>query len=144
MAQKGYQSDPAAPAVATNSITELFVTPAQQNTEFIQFTANRYQLVNGNLILCKDLRLEVFGNGFLPAGTHLFNLPAPLANSDGSPGRITGSFARGNGGVVAYTIAGDGRVIFEQGLIVTIGEAVINIQPYLAQNPLVYPPDFNL
>ena len=144
MTYQGYQHDLKFVS-PTNTLSQRYISPQQQQRERIAFISNRYWVVNGNLIVGNDLGIQVLGSGHVELSGHLFNLPAPMQYQDGNVSMVRGGVFNFNGALINYIIDEQGRVILQQRVIISAQQEVaLNIRPYLAQTPIRFPPDFDL
>ena len=95
---------------------------------------NRYVVVNGNLVITKDIRLKRTGGAGSVSGWVL-NLPKPLNNPTIS---FSGTITSNLGQTFQYSINGDGQVTLFGTFTSAGDELLFNINPYVAKFPLEY------
>lgn len=135
----GYQSDaPKGNGVIENrqQLLNIPINHINPNLEHSPFR-NIYAVINGNLIVGKDIRLRAKDIKQEIVGWQV-SLPAPLDQD--LRGEHTGTLLSVKGIPFFYAIDNDGKV-FLQGKFEEIDdEVILNINPYLAELPLRFIP----
>ncbi len=135
----GYQSDmPKGNGILENKqqLFEILTNHLNPNLEHSPFQ-NVYAVINGNLIIGKDIRLRAKDIEKEIVGWQV-SLPAPLDNDPIIKG--VGTLLSTSGSPFFYTIDKDGKV-FLKGKFENINdEVILNINPYLAELPLRFVP----
>lgn len=135
----GYQSDaPKGNGVLENkqqllNITANHLNPNLEHSPF----QNVYVVINGNLIMGKDIRLRSKDIKQEIVGWQL-SLPAPLVGDIRE--QHTGTVMSTKGNLFFYAIDNDGKVVMNGKFDGIDDEVVLNINPYLAELPLRFIP----
>lgn len=95
---------------------------------------NRYSVVNGNMILIKDIRLKRTG-GTGSVAAWVMNFPKP---NNSPTGALSGTLTSNQGETFFYNIDGNGRVSIFGNFIDPNDELLFNIHPYIAKYPIEY------
>lgn len=95
---------------------------------------NRYSVVNGNMILIKDIRLKRTGGAGSVSGW-MMNFPKP---NNSPTGALSGTLTSNQGETFFYTIDNNGRVSIFGTFIDPNDELLFNIHPYIAKYPIEY------
>tara|TARA_R100001377_G_scaffold49580_1_gene28775 strand:+ start:1582 stop:2037 length:456 start_codon:yes stop_codon:yes gene_type:complete len=135
MSVTGYQSDAPKETGALENRQQLFNIPTNHlnpNLEHSPFR-NVYAVINGNLIVGKDVRLRSRDIKEETVGWQV-SLPAPLDNDPII--ESVGTLLSTNGSLFFYTIDKDGKVFLKGKFEDIDDEVVLNINPYLAELPL--------
>ena len=115
------------------------------NSVFYANTQNKYLIVNGNLIVCSDIRLRKVGGAgvFGPNGTSgtVLKLPVP----EGISGFISWTALSTENNPFFCRLSGLGVVNIRGELISETDELVLNFPSYIARMPVEFPetPVFN-
>ena len=97
---------------------------------------DRYALVNGNMVVSKDLRLKA--NIAIPASynqSHILNFPKPLNMP--TSGQSTMLLST-DGNVFFAEIDAEGRIYLSGIFTSSSEELIVNLHPYLAKFPIEY------
>jgi len=139
MSQQGYQSDAQGAGFTINTLEDLFIGPGQFNPRAIELVSNGYNVINGNLIVNRNI--QFLSRDPSRIDELIFNLPAPL-HDPSKKALPLGTIHSSDGDVVGYSIQADGRV-FMNGSFANESPGIITFQfnPYLAELPLRYAPD---
>ncbi|WP_179020732.1 hypothetical protein [Winogradskyella forsetii] len=135
MSITGYQSDASNNNGATENKQQLLNLPINHinpNLEYSPFR-NIYTVINGNLIVGKDIRLRAKDIKQEIVGWQV-SLPAPLDQD--LRGEHTGTLLSVNGSAFFYAIDNDGKVFLNGKFDSINDEVILNINPYLAELPL--------
>ena len=95
---------------------------------------NRYSVVNGNMILIKDIRLKRTGGAGSVSGW-MMNFPKP---NNSPTGALSGTLTSNGGQTFFYNIDSNGRVSISGTFIDPNDELLFNIHPYIAKYPIEY------
>lgn len=95
---------------------------------------NRYSVVNGNMILIKDIRLKRTGGAGSVSGW-MMNFPKP---NNSPTGALSGTLTSNQGETFFYNIDSNGRVSIFGTFIDPNDELLFNIHPYIAKYPIEY------
>lgn len=95
---------------------------------------NRYSVVNGNMILIKDIRLKRTG-GIGSVAAWVMNFPKP---NNSPTGALSGTLTSNKGETFFYNIDGNGRVSIFGTFVDPNDELLFNIHPYIAKYPIEY------
>lgn len=95
---------------------------------------NRYSVVNGNMILIKDIRLKRTG-GTGSVAAWVMNFPKPNISPTGA---LSGTLTSNGGQTFFYNIDSNGRVSISGTFIDPNDELLFNIHPYIAKYPIEY------
>ncbi len=142
----GYQSDM---TEITKNFQEVFtILDENINSESVFYVSNSntYTVVNGNLVVCVDIRLRrVGGAGQIDSsgpGGIVLKLPVPAEVS----GVISWSAQSTEGNHFFCRLSGLGVVVIEGTLSSDVDEVVLNFPSYIAKTPLEIPatPVFNV
>lgn len=131
----GYQSDaPKGNGVIENrqQLLNIPINHINPNLEHSPFR-NIYAVINGNLIVGKDIRLRAKDIKQEIVGWQV-SLPAPLDQN--LRGEHTGTLLSVNGSVFFYAIDNDGKVFLNGKFDSIDDEVILNINSYLAELPL--------
>lgn len=131
----GYQSDAPNNDGAIENKQQLLNIPINHinpNLEYSPFR-NIYTVINGNLIVGKDIRLRAKDIKQEIVGWQI-SLPAPLDQD--LRGEHTGTLLSINGSAFFYAIDNDGKVFLNGKFDSIDDEVILNINPYLAELPL--------
>jgi len=120
-----------------NRESQLTIAAAHINPD-IRHTPgrNRYVSVNGNLIICKDIRLKP--NIAIPAAfgfVHILNFPKPLNTP--TPHQPT-IMLSSTGNVYFVQIDANGKVFLSGTFTDANEELILNLTPYVAKFPIEY------
>ena len=131
----GYQSDTPNNDGTIENKQQLLNIPINHinpNLEYSPFR-NIYTVINGNLIVGKDIRLRAKDIKQEIVGWQV-SLPAPLDQD--LRGEHTGTLLSVNGSTFFYAIDNDGKVFLNGKFDSIDDEVILNINPYLAELPL--------
>jgi len=95
---------------------------------------NRYSVVNGNMILIKDIRLKRTGGAGAVSGW-MMNFPKP---NNSPTGALSGTLTSNQGETFFYNIDSNGRVSIFGTFVDPNDELLFNIHPYIAKYPIEY------
>ncbi|MDC1188880.1 hypothetical protein N8089_03715 [Flavobacteriales bacterium] len=95
---------------------------------------NRYSVVNGNMILIKDIRLKRTG-GAGSVNAWVLNFPKP---NNSPTGALSGTLTSNQGETFFYNIDDNGRVSIFGTFVDPNDELLFNIHPYIAKYPIEY------
>ena len=95
---------------------------------------NRYSVVNGNMILIKDIRLKRTGGAGSVSGW-MMNFPKP---NNSPTGALSGTLTSNQGETFFYNIDSNGRVSISGTFIDPNDELLFNIHPYIVKYPIEY------
>ncbi len=113
----------------------LTITAAQIGTTMYHTPGrNRYSVVNGNMILIKDIRLKRTGGAGSVSGW-VMNFPKP---NNSPTGALSGTLTSNGGQTFFYNIDSNGRVSISGTFIDPNDELLFNIHPYIAKHPIEY------
>ena len=113
----------------------LTITAAQIGTTMYHTPGrNRYSVVNGNMILIKDIRLKRTGGAGSVSGW-MMNFPKP---NNSPTGALSGTLTSNGGQTFFYNIDSNGRVSISGTFIDPNDELLFNIHPYIAKCPIEY------
>ncbi|WP_435134746.1 hypothetical protein [Formosa sp. A9] len=113
----------------------LTITAAQIGTTMYHTPGrNRYSVVNGNMILIKDIRLKRTG-GIGSVSGWMMNFPKP---NNSPTGALSGTLTSNKGETFFYNIDSNGRVSISGTFIDPNDELLFNIHPYIAKYPIEY------
>jgi len=112
---------------------------------FIAGTADTYLVINGNLIVCSDIRLRRVGGagafGSLATNGSVLKMPVPLDIG----GFISWTTLSTENNPFFCTLSSFGLLTIRGELTSDVDEVVVNFPPYIAKTPLEFPvtPVFN-
>ncbi|MCI5054615.1 MAG: hypothetical protein MRY83_00835 [Flavobacteriales bacterium] len=95
---------------------------------------NRYSVVNGNMVLIKDIRLKRTGGTGSVSGW-MMNFPKP---NNSPTGALSGTLTSNGGQTFFYNIDSNGRVSISGTFIDPNDELLFNIHPYIVKYPIEY------
>lgn len=95
---------------------------------------NRYSVMNGNMILIKDIRLKRTG-GTGSVAAWVMNFPKP---NNIPTGALSGTLTSNQGETFFYNIDSNGRVSIFGTFVDPNDELLFNIHPYIAKYPIEY------
>ena len=95
---------------------------------------NRYSVVNGNMILIKDIRLKRTG-GTGSVSAWVMNFPKP---NNSPTGALSGTLTSNQGETFFYNIDSNGRVSIFGTFVDPNDELLFNIHPYISKYPIEY------
>ncbi len=135
----GYQSDSVvkgnnAPVENTQEILE--VRPEHLGPSLLHSPVrNRYSVINGNLVVGKDIRLRASSPKQLEIAGWQVSLPAPLVVDQSD---YYGLCQTEKGNTFNYAIDANGRLFLYGTFVDDQDHVVLNVNPYLAELPLRY------
>lgn len=118
-----------------NRSTDLFIEPEHIGSTIL-FTPSRnlYSVINGNLLLCRDIRLKRNGGpGDINGWVLNFPQPANLRATS-----IAGTVHTLQGNAFFYSLNGNGQLSLRGSLTDPNDEVLLNLNPYLINTPLAY------
>ncbi|PZX43528.1 hypothetical protein LX97_00529 [Nonlabens dokdonensis] len=132
----GYQSDAITKSQGTIENTQeiLEVQPLHLGPSLIHSPVrNRYSVINGNLVVGKDIRLRARDPKQLEIAGWQVCLPAPLVTDQSD---YYGLCQTEKGNAFNYAIDANGRLFLYGTFVDSEDHVVLNVNPYLAELPL--------
>lgn len=127
----GYSSD----VKIENKEVLITISSSQIGTAmFYNPGRNYYSIINGNLVMAKDIRLKRTG-GIGTVNSWVLNFPKPLNNPTNSQAGMLLSL---KGESFFYSIDSNGRVSIFGSFTDPNDELLFNIHPYIAKYPIEY------
>lgn len=136
----GYQSTPntivGGGGTVVNSQREFSVPANHLNPDMLHSPGrNIYAVINGNIVIGKDLRIRSRSKRKEIAGWQI-SLPAPINKNQ--QGEHTGTLLSRQGKPFYYAIDDDGRVFVSGKFSDSEDEIIFNVNPYVAELPLKF------
>ena len=117
-----------------NRSRELFIQPVHLSNGLTTGSRNRYQVINGNLVIVQDVRLQP-DNGINDLNGWVLNFPLPESVPSGA---ISGVCFSEQGAFFRYAINGQGQVTLIGTFQGTDDAVYFAPQPYVARFPIEY------